>query len=105
MNKLQRILYQVAHRELGELEAERQIEALYSSQYLEGIRVGMKPPKEYECLCARCGHLLFPQADTDKLNGITATKGTCQRCGTKDTFLVPVNDFMYASGEGGGVWD
>lgn len=68
-----------------------------------------KVAKEYEKevyggVCWDCGKERFPKYDPSKLQGITAHEGTCPICKKEKVGLVPLVDWLYASGESD-VWD
>ncbi len=50
-------------------------------------------------LCNACGSKRYPNANRDKMEGITVSMGDCPRCGKKGVWLIPIRDFKYASTE------
>ena len=105
MNSLQRLIYNISHKEVSEVEAEAKIEQLIAEGYQRGLLTAIRTPyRDSDGLCHECGKFLFPDYDTSKLNGITVHMGTCPHCHRKDVGIVPINDWLYASNIGG-AWD
>lgn len=60
-------------------------------------------PFEFDALCHKCGEMLYPKYNPEKMTGITVHAGICPRCNREET-LIPLNDWLHASGKGG-TWD
>lgn len=50
-------------------------------------------------MCEKCGKEMYPNADIEKLTGITVCNGTCPHCKDENVTLTPISDFIYASGK------
>jgi hypothetical protein len=104
MNKIEKLISKIVGGEITETKAHKQIDRWIKESYQSGIKTGMIRPKEWQTLCEACGRYMFPQADKKKLTGITVIHGKCPRC-NNHAFLIPVRDFMYASGLPGLMMD
>lgn len=54
-------------------------------------------------LCRDCGNKKYPNADKNKMNGITVSLGECPEC-KKQAGIIPEGDWLYASGQTS-MWD
>jgi len=54
--------------------------------------------------CPKCGYKKYPNANANKMAGITITFGICETCGKNNQVLIPWSDFEYASGDDS-KWD
>ena len=64
-----------------------------------------KDKKNYYYTCDDCRKKYFPNADPEKMRGITCLmNGKCDYCRKRNIPVCPIRDYQYASGFGG-LWD
>lgn len=54
-------------------------------------------------LCQECGDVKYPNANKEKMDGITVSEGECPQC-KKTAALIPERDYQYACGDSS-KWD
>ena len=55
--------------------------------------------EKYEAMCSDCGKKQYTIRDRAALRGITVSIGTCPKCGTENTGIVPAVDWAAAEDE------